>query len=299
MFNVFISYRRDDSAGYTGHLADSLEPLLGSGKIFRDVEDIHPGDDFVKAIEQNLQHSSVLLIVIGKNWLTAKDDQGLLRLNNPKDFVRLEIETALRYKHQIIPVLVDDATMPKPEDLPESIAPIAYRQAIEIADNRWNEDINRLLRILITSQKGMDTNPGLRAWLIPKFRKFRSLALSFIVLLVAGLMFLLSQWYFLIPDFSGNWYFKGGDYLLIKQDGKHLEVEHIDPAMQKTYEKGVGIIKGRHLEFDLESIYTDKFRYRGDLKLALDKNSLNGKLVEVLSNEIIPVELNRIDPVEK
>ncbi|WP_411725467.1 toll/interleukin-1 receptor domain-containing protein [Methyloglobulus sp.] len=83
MFNVFISYRRDDSAGYAGRLADSLDPLLGSGKIFRDVEDIHPGDDYVKAIEQNLQHATALFIVIGKNWLTAKDDQGLLRLINP------------------------------------------------------------------------------------------------------------------------------------------------------------------------------------------------------------------------
>lgn len=283
MFNVFISYRRDDSAGYAGRLADSLEPLLGSGKIFRDVEDIHPGDDFVKAIEQNLQQATALLVVIGKNWLTAKDDQGLSRLTNPDDFVRLEIEAALRYNHQVIPVLVDDATMPKSEDLPVSIAPIAYRQAMEIADSRWNEDIDRLFAALVKSQAGIGNNFMLRRWLTPKTRKFRYLAISSALLVVIVVLALFGRWYFLVPDFSGNWYFKGGDYLLIKQDGDHFEVERIDPAMQKTYEKGSGVIKGRRLEFSLEPIYTDKFSYRGDLELIRGKNSLNGKLVEVFS----------------
>ncbi len=298
MLNIFLSYRRDDSAGYAGRLADSLEPFLGAGKIFRDVEDIRPGDDFVKAIEQNLQNANVVLVVIGKDWLTVKDELGGLRLNDPKDFVRLEIETALRHKHQVIPVLVDNATMPKPEDLPGSIAPIAYRQAIEIADSRWDDDINRLLKVL-SLPHGTTTNSGLKRWFAPKSKKYRTITLSFILLLTTGLLIFLGQLYFSVPDFSGNWYFKDGDYLLVKQEGKHVDIEHIDPAMQTTYDKGKGLIKGRHLEFDLEPIFTTKFRYRGDLELSWDKGSLKGNLVEILSNETIAVELNRTNPAKK
>jgi len=299
MVNIFISYRRDDSAGYAGRLADSLEALVGSGSLFRDVEDINPGDDFVKAIEQNLHRATVLLIVIGQNWLTAKDDQGLLRLQKPKDFVRLEIETALRLGHQIIPVLIDDALMPAPEDLPESIAPIAYRQALVCTDSRWDEDVNRLFKVLLQSQKESDKNSGSKRLLPVISKKLRYLAISSFLLVTAGALFWYGRQYFSVPDFSGNWYFSGGDYLLIKQNGEHFEVERINPAMQTTYEKGAGIIKGRRLEFDLEPVFTDKFRYRGDLELAADKNRLRGKLVEVLSNQLIPVELNRSNPAVK
>jgi hypothetical protein len=296
MINIFISYRRDDSAGYTGRLTDSLEALVGSGNIFRDVEDISPGDNFVKAIEQNLQRAKVLLIVIGQNWLTAKDGQGLLRLQNPKDFVRLEIETALRLGHQIIPVLIDDALMPSPEELPESIAPIAYRQALVCTDTRWDEDINRLFKVLLQSQKEADKNTGLKRLLPVTFKKWRYLAIMSFLLVAVGALFWFGRQTLSVPDFSGNWYFSGGDYLLIKQNGDHFEVERIDPAMQTTYEKGAGIIKGRRLEFDLEPVFTDKFRYRGNLELAADKNQLHGKLIEVLSNQIIPVQLNRSNP---
>lgn len=299
MVNIFISYRRDDSAGYAGRLADSLEALVGSGNIFRDVEDINPGDDFVKAIEQNLRRAKVLLIIIGRNWLTAKDDQGVSRLRNPKDFVRLEIETALRLGHQIIPVLIDDALMPAPEDLPESIAAITYRQALVCSDSRWDEDVNRLFGVLLKSQNGIDKNSGSKRLLPVISGKLRYFAISFVLLVVAGAAFWFGRQYFLVPDFSGNWYFAGGDYLLIKQDGDHFEVERIDPAMQTTYEKGAGVIKGRRLEFDLEPVFTDKFHYRGDLELASNKNRLHGKLVEVLSNQIIPVELNRSDTTGK
>ena len=300
MLNVFISYRRDDSAGYAGRLADSLEPLLGAGKIFRDVEDIRPGDDFVQAITQNLQKANVVLVVIGKNWLNAKNDQAALRLHDPNDYVRLEIETALKFQHQLIPVLVDNAKMPKPEDLPASIASIANRQALEITDMRWDDDIKRLHKVLVGTQAGSSHGQStLIQWLRPSSTKFRILGLTSALALVAGLLFLLAKPYFFLPDFSGNWYFEGGDYLLIKQDGSHFEVEHIDPAMQTTYDKGSGIIKGRHLAFDLIPIYTTKYRYRGDLTLSWDNNSLKGDLLEVSSNETTVIELSRSNPVKK
>ena len=145
MVTVFISYRRDDSAGYSGRLADALEKRLGKDNVFRDVEDIKPGEDFVKAIERNLQNASAFLVIMGKDWLTVKDNQGRRRLENPNDYVRIEIESALRLDGLIIPVLVEGAVMPKPEELPPSIAAIANRQAIEMTDSRWDEDIERLI----------------------------------------------------------------------------------------------------------------------------------------------------------
>jgi TIR domain len=299
MNNVFISYRRDDSAGYAGRLADALEPMLGPGKIFRDVEDIHPGDDFVKAIEKNLKNAYAVLVVIGKNWLTAQDAEGLMRLNDPKDFVRLEIEMALKDNLQVVPVLVNNAVMPKPEELPESIAAIAYRQALEISDIRWDDDVKRLYKVLTASKKGDEQQSSLTRWLNAKSRNFRIFAVSLALLLLASIGFVLARPYFLAPDFSGNWYFEGGDYLLIKQDGDRFEVEHIDPAMQTTYDKGKGIIKGRRVEFDLEPIYTTKFRYRGNLELSWDNTILKGDLLEVLSNETTAIELSRNNPVKK
>lgn len=293
MLHIFISYRRDDSAGYAGRLADSLETLMDGGQIFRDVEDIKPGDDFAETIEHNLQRATVLLIVIGKNWLTAKDDRGQLRLQNPKDFVRLEIETALHLGHQIIPVLIDGAVMPNPDDLPKSLAAAAYRQAFHCSDSRWDEDVNRLFDVLNQAQGKSCRQQHRFGGLIGKFHY---LALSVLLLLGAGVTGLMAWQYFLPPDVSGNWYFENGSYLLIKQDGDHFQIERIDPALQTTYEKGSGIIRKRRLEFNLEPIYTDRFRYRGHLELDWTSNRLRGQLLEILSNDAIPVELNRVKP---
>ncbi len=118
--------------------------------------------------------------------------------------------------------------------------------------------------------------------------------------MTTGILFFIYQSYFLLPDFSGNWYFERGDYLLIKQDGNHVEIERIDPEMQTIYEKGNGIIKGRFMEFDLEPIYSQQFRYRGNLELSWNKKKLSGNFLEVLSNEKIPIDLNReIQQIDK
>ena len=292
MVNVFISYRRDDSAGYSGRLADALEKRLGKDTVFRDVEDIKPGEDFVKAIERNLQNASAFLVIMGKDWLTVKDSQGRRRLENPKDYVRIEIESALRLDGLIIPVLVEGAVMPKPEELPRSIAAIANRQAIEMTDSRWDEDIERL----IDTFNAFPDERLKDKCLVSKNEWFGRITLSsalIALILITGILFFIFQTYFLTPDVSGHWYFERGDYLLIKQDGNLVEIEHIDPGMQTTYEKGNGVIKGRRLEFDLEQIYSQQYRYRGSLELSWNKEKLRGHILEVLSNEKIPIVLNR------
>src|SRR5262245_50860869 len=122
MAGTFISYRREDAAGYAGRLRESLERRLGAARVFRDVDTLRHGQDFVQAIESRLSDCSVMLPAIGREWATAKDLAGARRLDEPFDFVRLEISAALaRPTVLVVPVLVEGATMPAPAELPENL----------------------------------------------------------------------------------------------------------------------------------------------------------------------------------
>ena len=146
MQGIFISYRRQDSQSAAGRLADDLKKNLAGVSVFRDVETIQPGMDFVDVINHALQSCGVLLAVIGPRWLTSVDSAGQRRLDNPDDFTRLEIATALkRGDVRVIPVLVEGAQMPEPSDLPEDLRALARRNALELTDNRWNFDVSRLV----------------------------------------------------------------------------------------------------------------------------------------------------------
>src|SRR5215216_5422180 len=145
---VFISYRRDESAGYAGWIADSFDEYFGEDKVFRDIDSLEPGLDFSEAIERALESSEVLLAVIGKNWLTVTDAAGQRRLENPDDFVRVEIATALKRNMRVIPVLVQGASMPSADELPEDLAPLTRRNAFELHDSSWRDDIRQLITIL-------------------------------------------------------------------------------------------------------------------------------------------------------
>jgi hypothetical protein len=147
MGGIFVSYRRSDSAGYTGRLMDDLKDQFPGSEVFRDIEAIEAGADFVKAIDEAVGSCSVLLAVIGPRWL-AKDDAGKSRLFQENDFVRLEIATALRRDVRVVPVLVEGATMPAADQLPDDLKPLARRQAHEISDRRWDFDVEQLFAVL-------------------------------------------------------------------------------------------------------------------------------------------------------
>src|SRR5579871_5203044 len=134
--HVFISYRRHDTAAAATHLHASLAQRFGAAKIFRDVVTLEPGQDYLPMIEQSIRATSVFIALIGRRWLSLRGVDGNRRLDDPKDVVRLEIETALRYGVTVIPVLVDGARMPTREDLPVSIADLAAHTAIELP---WHE----------------------------------------------------------------------------------------------------------------------------------------------------------------
>jgi hypothetical protein len=169
-FRIFINYRRDDSAGYVGRLWDALrsgvegQPGFSEDQIFMDIDTIEPGVDFREAIRKAVEASDVFLTVIGNRWLTAADSAGRRRLDNPGDFVRLEIEAALdraarHHDVRVVPTRVQGADMPGVEDLPESLAPLAHRNAIELTDERWHYDVGRLL----TSLKRLEREKSERA----------------------------------------------------------------------------------------------------------------------------------------
>ena len=144
---IFISYRRNDSAAYAGWLFDRLAGHFGRDQIFKDVDSIELGDDFAVAISDAVASCRVLLALIGDRWLTVTGKAGR-RLDNPRDFVRLEIEAALSRNIRVIPILIDGAKMPDADQLPASLAGLRARQALELSTNRFDSDFGRLLKVL-------------------------------------------------------------------------------------------------------------------------------------------------------
>ena len=145
---IFISYRRDDTEGEAGRLFDDLVREFGENSVFMDVAGISPGLDFRKVIDDNVAGCGVLLAMIGPTWSTITDSSGQRRLDAPNDFVRLEIASALARSVAVIPVLVHDAKMPHPAELPDNLKDLAYRNSVEITHARWNSDVQLLIEAL-------------------------------------------------------------------------------------------------------------------------------------------------------
>lgn len=150
MAEIFLSYRRTDSSSATGRLADRLEAVFGTTRVFRDHESIGAGADFAEAIRRAIEAATVLIVVIGPQWLGAALADGRRRLDDPLDWVRLEIEAAQEAGLGIVPVLVEGATMPGEAQLPPSLAALARCQAIELSETRWRYDTDRLVEALQT-----------------------------------------------------------------------------------------------------------------------------------------------------
>jgi hypothetical protein len=145
---IFISYRRGDSPGYTGRIFDRLEDRFGAGVVFMDVDGIDPGLDFVDVLNDQLDACKAMIAVIGPQWTSAADGQGRPRLHDPNDFVRLEIIHALSRNIRVIPVLVEGADPPRTEDLPPELQALARRQSVTLTHERFGQDIAMLVRAL-------------------------------------------------------------------------------------------------------------------------------------------------------
>jgi hypothetical protein len=145
---IFISYRRDDSSGHVGRLYDALSAHFGRNRLFFDIDHIAPGQDFVNVLDDSLNRSSVMIVMMGKRW-AGTGKIGARRIDDPGDFVRLEVASGLRRPElRLIPALIQGAKMPGPNSLPEELKDLSRRNAIEMSDLRWREDVERLIASL-------------------------------------------------------------------------------------------------------------------------------------------------------
>ena len=251
MSAIFLSYRREDSAGFAGRLSDELETKLGAGSVFRDVDDIRPGEDFVAAINSQLDQVNAVLVMIGPHWRAATDSTGQRRLDKADDLVRLEIQAALTLGKPVIPLLVGGAAMPTEADLPPEIAGLARRQAVLLSDADWRADVARLMNNLRPMLGGV---PGTgRPW-----RRMLMGVAGAGLLLILGVSLMRQQTQPLAPaDVSGRWTawvkYDWGD-----QYDERFEFKYLGKALHgtATYQQGSLAIEQVKLEGDWLSFIT-------------------------------------------
>jgi hypothetical protein len=180
---IFINYRREDSIGTAGRLRDRLAEAFGEENLFMDVDNIPAGVDFAADLNSQVAACRVFLAVIGPNWLDAKDESGVRRLDNPDDFVTIEIAAALARDIRVIPVLVDNARMPKADKLPEPIKPLVRRNAVEVRNTQFRRDAETLVARMreALGDKVRETGP----WRVEALKKH---VISTLIGLVIGLL---------------------------------------------------------------------------------------------------------------
>ena len=160
MGGIFISYRRDDAAGEAGRLHDRLEERFGADRVFRDVDALEPGQRFADEIETRLGGCDVLIALIGKRWRGESGADGAARLDDPDDFVRREIAAALRRGIPVVPALLHNTPMPRAEELPADLRPLAGHHAIELDTADFHDDVTRLIGALEKHVSPAARKPG-------------------------------------------------------------------------------------------------------------------------------------------
>jgi hypothetical protein len=288
MARIFISYRREGAAGFSGRLGEDLERRFGAGEVFRDVEDITSGDDFVERLAHALQDCRVLLAVIDKTWLSTNAGSRR-RLDDPKDFVRTEIARALARGVRVIPVLVDGATMPAERDLPDDLKSFARRQAHDLSDSRWDYDVERLASVVQTALTG-DMKPPGSGTTNPRRRWLAGVAV------VAGLIAIAAVgWYGYSrpPDLNGTWDLPDGSYWIIQQSGRNLGIDVVHYQSRQVWQRGRGAIDGNEIAFNLQLVYETAHSLEGRLGISGDAKRLTGVAVNSPSGNRTPIILQR------
>jgi hypothetical protein len=202
--NIFISYRRDDTSGHAGRLYDRLRERF-PGRVVMDVASIELGADFVEEIERQLGSCLVFIELIGHEWATITDRDGRRRLDEPGDFVRLEVAIALRRAITVIPILVEGAIMPDGSSLPDDIAPLVRHEALAIVESDFDNNVERLIRRL---ESIFGTTPD-RAPLLPPPPQAKEshparlallIGIAVVGLFIAGVIGLFALLYSVSPD---------------------------------------------------------------------------------------------------
>jgi hypothetical protein len=178
MASIFISYRREDTGGHAGRLCDRLTDRFGGDRVFMDIQDIHPGQNFATSIEETIATCDCVIAVIGPRWLEMVQE----RAQSGDDFVRHEIGAALKRRVTLIPVLMGGAQMPAAGELPPELAELSVRNAIEIRDERFDHDVVELETFLAKELRVAEPSTGKRGRLIRSLRfAIPLLVLAFVI----------------------------------------------------------------------------------------------------------------------
>jgi hypothetical protein len=154
--NIFINYRRGDDSGFAQALFAHLSQAFSREQLFMDVDSIEPGLDFVRVLSDQVAQCDILISIVGKNWADACDANGARRLDNPDDFVRVEIEAALQQDKRVIPVLVGQAEMPRSDQLPDTLKPLVRRNAVRLTHEHFGSDTQILITALQRALKSVE-----------------------------------------------------------------------------------------------------------------------------------------------
>ena len=288
MPGLFISYRRIDSAGFTGRLFDHLSRHFGRHHVFMDIEGgIERGADFPEVIEKAVQSADAMIAVIGRQWLSCVDDTGKRRLDNPDDWVRNEIAAALQRNILLLPVLVDGGSMPAANQLPEEISRLARKQASEISSSRWDYDLAQLIKILerVIPVAGSDQPPAKKKalWVLPAGILFAAIALS-----------LGFYWWKTAPmpkpaqeapkpivqasELQGNWRDDRGQlYKIVPRKDGGFDMGRIEPPDTDPVYRIVRV-NDRSIEISIGVLPSGTQQAVGNLELSVDGNMMSGLL---------------------
>jgi hypothetical protein len=278
---IFLSYRRVDSGGYAGRLADSLEKHFGKGSVFQDVETIVPGSNFIQAIDAAIARCQVLVVLIGNTWLAERNANGSLRLNDPDDFVRLEVGSGLRAGTHLIPVLVEGTTMPAESALTDDLKPLARLQAIELSDTRWDYDVERLAKVIRALTGGGSASR--RVYLLA--------GIAALIATIAGVAGYIA--FNQPPQIAGQWMLPNGSFWIVLQNGHQLTIEETHYDSKQVWKRGAGTADKNRVTFFLETIYGAPHRYEGTLTLSSDARAMSGTVRESNSERDTPLALTR------
>ena len=168
MGGIFISYRRGDSAAWAGRIWEHLTGAFGPERVFMDVDSINLGEDFLDVIERYIDLIDVMLVIIGQRSVDAADAQGRRRLDLDGDFVAIEVGRALERGCRVVPLLVDQASMPEAEELPPRLSVLARRHAVDVSHAAFARDMERLISSLtpLLTEPGPAVDDHAKPWVV-------------------------------------------------------------------------------------------------------------------------------------
>jgi hypothetical protein len=300
MPTLFLSYRQSDTLGQTGRLADALEARYGPGTVFRDLDSIEPGQRFEDVIEQALADCRVFLPLIGDDWLTVRGADGRLRLDDPQDFVRREVATALARDIPVIPLLLEGARVPAASELPPELRPLLRHQALELSETRWDFDFGRLVaaidRELAQSTGSTAASNGAAAPTPVTRRRMLGLGLAGLVLAAgAGTAWRLAR-RAPLARVDGVWVLPSGSYWTIEQNGREVAIRETHYQSREVWRRGTGRLDDDGvLHAELLPVFDppERLRLEYRLRVSADGLRLSGEVRDLVSGRADEVMLQR------